>query len=380
MSLRPIATACVLAGLALLLFLFHIGTAPLTRDELAFNAQAQSIRVGQTPLYFHAADDRWLQPVAVYANAGMRAIGASDLAGRLAAAIVAAIGVALTCLIAFEMTGGLWLGVAAGLLLAVTPAYRSFAQLGTDALFPVPLILCWVVNLLQFIKRDSRQSLVTAAAALGLAVYAAPAAPLTAAFLWMLTLVVARRRNRVKLFWATVMFGASWLPAAVWFARHFDTYADTFGRWVIFAAHLRNPLDGVRAFINPGTLGDRASKYWGFWDPSWLFFDGKDSSAPLLMLAAPFIAIGIYRIVSRLNGDQKAIVIGAALIAPLAGATFGVPHFIADASVELPMFALLAALGARQLVAWVSRQDALEDRVVVGAVEGIDVDDALPRS
>ncbi len=58
----------------------------------------------------------------------------------------------------------------------------------------------------------------------------------------------------------------------VWFFRHADTYADTFGRWFVFAAAPADPLDGLRAFFNTGTLGNRASLYWGFWDPSWLFF------------------------------------------------------------------------------------------------------------
>ena len=56
----------------------------------------------------------------------------------------------------------------------------------------------------------------------------------------------------------------------------------------MFAAHLRIPLDGVRAFVNPGTLGNRASLYWGFWDPSWLFFITANWPAPLLLIfAAP---------------------------------------------------------------------------------------------
>jgi len=380
MSPRPIATACVLAGLALLLFLFHISTAPLTRDESAFNTQAESIRAGHTPLYFHAVDEHWLQPAAVYANAVARSAGGDDQSGRLASAVVAAIGVALTFVIALEITGRAWLGVVAAVLLMLTPAYRSSAQLGTDVLFPVPLILIWIVTLLQFFKRDSLSHLSVAAASLGLAAYATPAAPLTVIFLWMLTLIVAWRRNRARLLTATLVFAACWLPAAVWFARHFETYADTFGRWVIFAAHLRSPLDGLRAFVNPGTLGDRASKYWGFWDPSWLFFDGKDSTAPLLMIAAPLIALGIYRIITRLSGDAKAVVIGTALIAPLAGATFGVPHFMPAAAVELPMLALVAALGAQQLAAWIRRSDPLEDGVMMGAVEGVYVDDPLPRS
>jgi hypothetical protein len=208
-------------------------------------------------------------------------------------------------------------------------------------------------------------------------VYAHPAGPLTAVFLWILTIAIARRRNPVRLFTATCVFGATWLPAAAWFYRHADTYPDTFGRWFIFAAHVRNPLDGLRAFINPGTLGNRASMYWGFWDPSWLFFNARDAAAPLLLIAAPFIVLGVLRCTRHLPRATAALLIGTALIAPLAGATFGVPHFLADAAVVMPILALLSALGVEHLVRLVSRRP-LEDREAVGPVEGWNDYDAAP--
>ncbi len=207
--------------------------------------------------------------------------------------------------------------------------------------------------------------------------YSHPALPLTAALLWVLTLAVARHRNRLRLFVATAVFAAAWLPAGVWFLRHPDTYADTFGRWFVFAAHLRYPLDGLRAFMNPGTLGNRASLYWGFWDPSWLFFGTRDSAAPLLMIAAPLMVLGVLRCQRHLARDTAALVIGSALIAPLTGATFGVPHYLADAAVVMPLLALLAALGVEQLVRLRTRRP-LEDGVAVGTVDRWDDDGALP--
>ena len=102
-------------------------------------------------------------------------------------------------LIAHLITGRAWVGIAAALILMLTPAHWSLAQRGTDAIFPVPLILLWLWNTLLFFERDSIRSLAVAAAALGLSVYSHPAAPLTAVFLWMLTLFVARRRNRIRL-------------------------------------------------------------------------------------------------------------------------------------------------------------------------------------
>ena len=378
-SSRPIATACVLAGVALLLFAFHISVAPLSSAEKAVNARAQSIRLGSTPVFFHADGDHWLQPAAVYANAALRAIGGDDVSGRLVSAIAAALGVGLTFAVAQTIAGRAWVGIVAALFLMLTPAYRSYAQLGTEAILPVPLTLLWLWSLLRFFRGDALRALALAAAALGLSVYSHPAAPLTAVLLWILTLTVARRRNRARLLVSTLVFSAAWLPAAAWFFRHFDTYPDTFGRWFIFAAHLRNPLDGLRAFMNPGTFGDRASMYWGFWDPSWLFFGTANAAAPLLMLAAPFIAIGLFRCLRHLSRETAALVIGTALIVPIAGATFGVSHYLSDAVMALAVMALLAAFGAEQLFALVTRRP-LEDHVAMAAVDRWDRDDVAPEA
>ena len=377
MRQRPIVTACLLAGITLLLYAFHLSAAPLTPDEAAFNTHGQSIRAGWTPLYFRVRDDHWLQPAAVYANAVAQRAGGGEVSGRFASAVLGAINVALVFLIAHLMTGRWWIGVIGGIILMLTPAHRAFAQLGTDAIFPPTLILSWLWSTLRFLKWDSLQSLTAGAVCLGLSVYCHPAAPLTAAFLWVLTLIAAWRRNRSRLSIATLVFIAMWLPAALWFYRHPDTYADTFGRWVIFAAHVNNPLDGLLSFINPTTLGNRLSLYWGFWNPSWLFFSAP---APLLIAAAPLIAIGIYRCVRHVQRELPVLLLGGALMVPVAGATFGTPRYLPDAAAVLPILALLSALGVEQLVGLVLRQRPLEDDEGAAPVEGWNPDDLAPRS
>ena len=376
-STRSIITACVLAGITLLLYAFHVSDAPLTTEESIFNNRAQSIRAGTPQLFFHIRDEHWVQPIGVYANAAVRAIGGDDVSGRIASVVVGAINVALVFLIAHLMTGRTLVGIFAAVILMFTPAHWSIAQLGTDAMCPVPLVLLWLWASLRFFTWD--KGLPIAAGALGLSVYSHPTGPLTAVFLWILTLIVARRRNPARLAVSTLIFGLAWLPAAAWFYRHPDTYADTFGRWFVFAAHLRNPIDGLLAFFNLNTLGTRAALYWDFWNPSWLFFNDGRTVAPLFMLAAPFVLIGLYRCGRRASRESGVLVIGALAIVPLAGATFLVPHYMRDAASVLPILALLAGLGADQLIALVLRRP-LEDGVNVGSVEGWDSDQLMPRS
>jgi hypothetical protein len=350
MRLQPIVTACLLAGMTVLFYGLQLNDAPRTADEVAINQQAASIRAGATPLFFHVKDEHWLQPLGVYANAAVRAFGGGDHSGRIVSVIAGAIDVALIFLIAQLITSRSWIGVIGAVLLMLTPAHRAFATSGTDALLPTPFILLWLWNVLVFFKGDSLRALVIAALSLGVSVYAHPAAPLIAAFLWVLTLIVAWRRTPSRLAAATLVFAAMWAPAVLWFARHFDTYGDTYGRWVIFAAHLRNPLDGLRAFVNTNTLGTRASLYWGFWDPSWLFFSTRDTAAPFLLVAAPFAALGIHRFLRPADRHTAALIVGAALLVALPGATFMAPHYIGYAAAVLPIVTLIATLGLDHLI------------------------------
>jgi 4-amino-4-deoxy-L-arabinose transferase-like glycosyltransferase len=384
MRLKPIVAACLLAGL----YYFAVQAVVLRGlppdatglEETAFSLQANTVREGNTPLFFHAAGkdiqgELWFQPIGVYATALVpRAVSHP---GAHAGAIAAAANVVLVYLIAHAIAGTAWAAVAAALVLIFTPGHLIFVN-GTDSIYPATLVLLWLFGLLAFLKRDSARALYGAALALGLCVYSHPTGPLTAVFLWGFTLAITWRRNRVRLVLATIAFAVTWIPAAAWFILHPNTYADTFGRWFIFAAHIVNPLDGVRAFLNPNTLGMRASHYWGFWDPSWLFFNTGSTRPPLLWLAAPFLILALARARRRFR-EAMTVVIGAALIVPLAGASFGVPYYIDGAAAVLPLLAVLTGVGVDQLVGLLTRRP-LEDDVAVAAAEGWNSDHLMPRS
>jgi hypothetical protein len=380
MRLRPATAACVLAGISLLvsaLFIAGISDSP-DLDERRLITQAQSVRPGNTPLFFHAGGEAWLQPIPVYAAVVLlRTSADARLPGRYAGAIGAAVTVVCVFLIAHATAGtAAGLTAASALLLSVGFWYL---QARPDAIFPAPLVLLWMLGVVHFLKWDSPRALIGAAFALGFCVYSHPAGPLTASFLWLLTLAIAWRRNRMRLALATGVFAAMWLPAVAWFYLYPATYPDTFGRWFVFAAHLRNPLDGVAAFINPNTLGNRASLYWGFLDPSWWFFGSGSEPSPMLVLWAPLILMAVLR-AKYLSRDAAILVMGTALIVPLAGATFGVPHYLEDAAAFLPVLAILAGLGLDQLIAVLTRRQPLEDDVAMAGVNGWDDDQIAPRT
>lgn len=346
MRQRAIATACVLAALAFLLYSRNT-RGPLNDDERALLEQAQTVRTS-TPLFFHVADERWLPAAPVYATALVHALGGGERSGRIASAIVGVADVVLVYVAVGALTHE-WIAVAAALVLLLTPTHFWFARLGTEALFPAPFVLLWMIAMLRFIQRDSPKSLTWAAVALGVGVYTHPVAPLTMAWLWLISLAALIAWRRVAARNLIALGGAFTLvliPVVAWYLTHPSSYADTFGRWALFPAHARFPLDGLRAQINWNTVGTRSSVLWGLFDPSFLLFPGDGQRvAPFLACSGVLVLLGMARAVTTLQPAQRLVVLAAVLVPPVIASTFGQPHALAMVSPLIPTAAVAAGLG-----------------------------------
>jgi 4-amino-4-deoxy-L-arabinose transferase-like glycosyltransferase len=341
--LRPVLTACLLAGATLLLYSYRLPGGPANAQEKQILVQAQS---GSGPLFFRVADDQWLQPLLVYATAIVRTAGGGDEAARIATAVIASLNVALIFLCARRVFDGTPAAFVAALLLLVTPAHVAFGRSGTDAIVSVPFALLWLYATLRFWTHDSTGAILTAGAVLGAGVYSNRAAPLTMGFLLgvsLIALTMGGRRWRAVL-WLLAAFSVFLIPAAAWFAVSPGTYPDTFGRWVIHLAHVRDPLDGMRAFVNWNTLGNRVSLYWRFLDPAWLFFENM-----FLLVMLPLLAAGLAMWRRVLSRHVMFLVAGGAMVTPLAGSSFGELHYAADAMTFVPFAILLMTAGAAGL-------------------------------
>lgn len=361
--LRSIATAGLLAVLAFGLYAIRTG-APLSPAENDLLHQARGVGSAATgfPLFFHLENEHWLPPVAVYATALAGLISAPDHAGRLAAAAVGGLNVALIFLLARRLQASTLVAAGAALLLMATPAHIVFARNGIDAIYPLPFVLAWLLALATYFDRGDRRLAAAAAFALGAGVYSHPSAPLTMGFLLLVTMVamwLAGRRDVANLMGPAAAFGAPLAVAVVWFAANPSAYPDTFGRWAIHPAHLLSPFDGVKAFVNWNTLGTRLSLYWGFFDPSWLFFDGPappgsplGGAAPFLLATAVALAGGVSQRLRAGFSPVTLVLLAGVAVAPLAASTFGVPHAIADFLVIVPMVVMLAAGG---VAGWMTR-------------------------
>jgi 4-amino-4-deoxy-L-arabinose transferase-like glycosyltransferase len=350
--LRPIATACLLALATFILYSLELRREPVGPAEARVLSAAQQMPNGVPPLLVNTGGDRWLQPIGVYATTISHAIAPGFFAGRRASIVVASLNVALIFLVAWRLFSRYLPALGAAIILMFTPAHLAFGRIGIDAIYVIPFILLWLYALLEFLDRDRPAAIALAAAALGAGVYSTPSAPLTMIFLWMTMMValwVAGRRKLSTLLIAAGTFVATLVPLLIWFYVHPQTYLDTYGRWAMFAAHVRNPVDGFRAFMNTNTLGTRASAYWSLIDPSYLFFSSARGTAPLLLVSAPLIAAGIVRCVRQASHTAAVVVLAGLLVAPLAGSSFGERNYIALALGLLPFAALLAAYGIEEI-------------------------------
>ncbi len=350
MRLQPIITACLLAGVTLLLYGFRIADAPLSPAEIVFVDEAGAI--DGTPLFFHVRDEHWLQPMAVYAHAMTRALGAGDMSGRVASTIVGAADVALVFAVV-RVAGREWIAVVAALVLLFTPAHWTYARLGTDAIFPTPFVLLWLLGLLRYFRWDRASSLALAGAALGLGTYAHQTSPLTMAWLLVMSIAAAiaiRGAGLRPLATLGAPYAALLLPAALWFAQSPASYADTFGRWAVLAAHVRFPLDGLRAQINWNTLSNRASWFWSFLDPSLLFFAARGAAvAPMLACSALLVPLGMLHVIALPERGTRMALLSAAVVPVLVASTFGQPLDLANVTVMTAVAAAFAAAGIDSL-------------------------------
>jgi 4-amino-4-deoxy-L-arabinose transferase-like glycosyltransferase len=247
----------------------------------------------------------------------------------------------------------------------LTPALYHWSRLAVDGIFAVPFVLAAMLNVHLFLESQRSRHLWLTGLLLGIGFYSSTTAPIQMPIylaLFAVTLWIAGYKHAAVYGRLAAGFIAPLLLLVPWFALHPETYRDTLGRWAIHAAHVRNPLDGLRAMVNWGSLTNRASVYWEFLNPAFLFFPAESpdalrttASGPLLATLMPLLLTGVVR-VFRANSPALPLLVGGYFLAPLAAATFGEDHALERVLVMFPIAALLATFGVETM--WGSRSKA----------------------
>jgi hypothetical protein len=297
-------------------------------------------------LMVHDVGERWYQPLAVYPVASLLRLGVPPtLADRLPAALAAGLAVVFTLLVALHVTGSAGLAAGSVVLLLVSPGFRSSSMTGGADLLLVPLVLVWLVCVLEDVVAPRWWLPLVGGLMLGLSLYTQPAGVLSVPIFFALGAAL-RWRQRRSLAFIVISAGAVTLivaPAALWIVRHPEAYADTFGRWAIHAAHLRNPFDGVIAFSRWHVIARRVGEYWLYFDPTFLF------SREMYGLAfAALVPFGLWHVRHRPRA-ARVVVIGGVLLTPVAAVLLDVPRQAGFVVMFLPFGALLGALGLEAL-------------------------------
>ena len=313
------------------------------------------------PLFLHFAEDVWQQPIPGYAVALSQGVaGESVVAARAMSVAIAIVNVALLYLISRQLFAARYLPLLCGFLLLATPLHLIEGRTARDTIYVLPFVLVWLLRMLTTVRRPGSASPVWTGLWLGVGVFSATVAPLQMLLLLALSIALLAGRNAAWRTDAAKMVAGFCAPLAVaviWFALHPEAYGDTWGRWLILKAHVRNPIEGIRATINWNTLATRTSTYWSLLNPATLFLpleagraDFSDKAAVFLSAVGVMLLIGIRQVIRTCDRATSMTLLGGLLLAPIAAATFGESNTLNRAMTIVPFVLLVGAFGLDSLM------------------------------
>jgi 4-amino-4-deoxy-L-arabinose transferase-like glycosyltransferase len=364
---QDVAAAALLATLAFGLYSYRAEDPSQTANEKPLNEAVDLLttRGGHDdagrflPVFVRVSSELWLPPVPVYATLAAATVRRTEQPGRQSAAVLGALGVVLTYVFAVDLFRQRALGWLAALLLLSNPAYVASARSGAlDGVWVIPPLLLSLIAVTSFAETGSQRAIAVAAAALAVCAYAQP----SGAFLVVIVgAAAAIGLDRVRLLTARNTLRAASaaaavaVPIAVWFVVHPASYVDTFGRWFLHPAYIRNPWLLVLRLMNYTSLADWATIYWDFFDPTHLLYSaaGPASAGTFLMALGVFLGTAFYDLArpERPRTAQESAllwIIAVGFVAsPLVPASFAEPGAI-EKALSLPLFGtILCTLGVR---------------------------------
>jgi 4-amino-4-deoxy-L-arabinose transferase-like glycosyltransferase len=364
---QDVAAAALLATLAFGLYSYRADDPSQTANEKPLTAAVDLLtaRGGHDdagrflPVFVRVSPELWLPPLPVYTTLAVATVRRAEQPGRRSAAGFGALGVALAYVFAADLFRQRALGWLAALLLLSNPAYLAAARNGAlDGVWVIPPLLLSLIAVTRFAETGSQRAIAVAAAALAACAYAQPSGAFLAVIVGAAAVIGLGRVRPLTVrdsLWAASAAAAVAAPIALWFMVHPASYVDTFGRWFLHAAYIRNPWSLVLRLMNWFSLAEWASIYWNFFDPTHLLYSaaGPASAGTFLMALGVFLGVAGYDLArpERPRAAQESAllwIIAVGFVAsPLVPASFAEPGAIQKA-LSLPLFGtILCTLGAR---------------------------------
>jgi 4-amino-4-deoxy-L-arabinose transferase-like glycosyltransferase len=387
---RPnrVAAPILLALLTAALYTWRLGDAPVYMgvDEMVFAVNGHAIATTGRDYYAgrflplfteynlpyvspqgkRGARVGWVAPLISYAIAlSVKVLPFSEATIRLPTAIVGIVDVVLIFLIGRCLFRNEWLAMLAGVLLALTPSHFIHARFAMDYLYPVPFMLGWLLLLLRYLEERRDRHVVLATFCLGAGFYSYIAGALVMSLYLLITFLALWRAHHPRRAYvlAAAGFAIAALPLVMWAIGHPGMIGEILHKYEIGGDAEAGPFAGVRALLDPARIGEQLVRYFGFFNPRLLFFEGPmepmystRKAGVFLLPIAIALAAGIYASLRRPEGVTSMILLLGFVTAPLAATFVNVNDAIYRALEILPFAVLLSCAGVREL--WVARARA----------------------
>ncbi len=365
--LRPYLLGALLVVLAAALYLPQLGDAPfyLNRDEMFFGLTAHSLSLSGhdpnglfLPLYTQSpmryGSGMWFQPMLMYSAAlSVKVFGLSEAAIRLPMALAGIADVLLVYLIGRLLFRREVLAVAAGVLLAITPAHYIHGRVAMDFQAPLPFLLAGLLCTLLYLERHKPAWLFAAGLSLGVGLYT-----YIAAYMWMptyaaLTLAVLWQRRERWTRHGLLVAGLA-IPALCcvpFLLTHPTVIRDVMWHYDREQPQAVGGMTLLSTYFNYSRFADAAAVYARFWSPRFLFIDGPHAlwaAGTFLVATTGLLLVGFATLLRRLT-PKSILLIGGLLTAPIPASLVGDGDAIHRASAVLPFAVLIAITGLEYL-------------------------------
>jgi 4-amino-4-deoxy-L-arabinose transferase-like glycosyltransferase len=388
---RTVTIALVIAAAAAVLYGHRLDFAPphVEIDEVLIALDAHAIATTgrdlggeRLPLYSQTASHSWYQPLVIYVTAlVLEVLPFTEWAIRAATVAVGVLNIVLTYFVARALFDSDGLGLVAAAMLALSPAHFIHSRYAMDYIYPLPFILGWLLCLIRYDITRRPGLLVAGGCLLGVGFYSYIASMvMMPMYVGLTCLMLFQHASPLRAYRIAVASFVPWLmPFVVWLARHPAAYAATIEKYGLYdTAHL-DAVQGLRSAFSYGSIAERLSQYWNFFNPSFLFFGSgtklmfsTNRAGVLLLAVAGFLAVGLYRAVAEWRTQPIVLVVLLGfLTAPMAALIVAEENAIFRALALIPFGILLATLGVRHLWSGLTQPVRMPYRVFAIVAGGI---------
>jgi 4-amino-4-deoxy-L-arabinose transferase-like glycosyltransferase len=336
----------------------------LLHDEIKGALQSQAlVETGRDlngrflPLYFQEPGFTvGRDPASIYFTAlVLRVLPLSEASIRLPSAMVGALGVGLTLVLARLWWSGFVVPWAAAATLALAPGYFLHSRLGHQSVYPVPFVLLWLIALTLYLQRGRLAFVYASGAALGLGLYSYLAAVITMPTCLAATVALLAHRRDWRAVRAVILaFGIMLAPLGLWQFVQPDRYADIVASYRVAPAAEAGGRAALPAVAE--AIRGRVDTYWDAFNPGRLFFTGESSlnvstreAGILLLPVAVLLVAGIVHLVRARRVPLHVLLLAMLVLAPLPAAVMADVE-IRRWLVALPLAALVAAAGVQAML------------------------------